>query len=177
MPLTVLGKGVLALTRQGDYAYATIRPVSRSLPLSYTVVSSQYAKSLALSTTILGKNVAPLLLAYQTTPIPDFALNGDGTIIRPDHITYTPAQPMGRTLLGGGLLQGYKGMIWNYGALRWSEFAHLLSFYSPTMPVVSVTYPDETGNWSQRQAVLLPPSYGTQVGTLVYDVSLTFTRL
>lgn len=177
MAFASVGSVLPGATRLGDGRVVFIRPLSRSVPVSYNIVTSKYGVSLPTSYSIIGRKVAPILAMYQTIPQFEFAINGDGSIINPDQLTYQLPQATGRTLLGGPLIQSYRSMVWTYSMLSWPEFQKLLSFYNPTNPVVLLTYPNEQGLWVQRQAVMLPPAYGTQQGPLVYGVTLSFTRL
>lgn len=173
-----IGKHILGGARIGDGATAFRIGRSRSLALTYTISVSRYAVPLSLTYTIEKKNVAPLLLYYLITPPSSFAINGNGAIVRPDSITYTPRQVSARTLLGGPLLQGYTQMVWNYSVLQWAEFQTLVQYYNPQSPLVTLTYPDEHGTWVQRQVVMTPPTYGTMIaGQVVTGISFTFTRL
>lgn len=173
-----IGLGLLGQSRYGDQSTVQLIPHRASLGLSYSITASKYSLGLGLSYTLQRPNTGPLLLYYLITPPSNFALNGDGSIIRPDQITYQPRTVAARTLLGGPLLQGYASMSWQYSVLQWSEFSQLVSFYNAANPVVRVTYPDEQGTWVQKSAVMHPPTYGTMtMGKVVIGVSFTFTRL
>jgi hypothetical protein len=172
-----LGKGALAQVRLGDEQTTNSRPLSAALGLTCTISASQYSAALGLTCTIQRANVASLLLYCVIVPASAFAINGDGTIIAPDQITYTPRDVVGRTLSANPLLQGYASMTWNYSKLQLAEFTQLLSYYNPLSPVVLVTSPDENGNWIQQQLVMHPPTYGSQSTVIMNNVALTFTRM
>ena len=172
-----LGQGALAQVRYGDEQTTNSRPLSQALSLSCTISSSQYNAALGLTCTVQRANVASLLLYCVIAPPSAFAINGDGTIIAPDNITYTPRDVVGRTLSANPLLQGYMSMTWNYSRLQLPEFTQLLGYYNPQNPVVLVTYPDENGTWTQQQLVMHPPTYGSQSTVIMNNVALTFTRM
>jgi hypothetical protein len=169
-----VGKFLPALSVLGNGGYTFQRPVSQALQISYTIGISKYTSALQISYTIEKKHVTPLMLYYEIAPATTFALNSDEHIIKPDHITYTPAPVTGHTLIGGLLIQGYRQMTWTYAALRWSEFQHLLSFYNPQSPRVKVTFLDEYGNWVTQSLMMRAPTYGSQQQMMIYDVSLVF---
>lgn len=147
------------------------------MSVQYTIVSTQFGVAVPVTYTIERANVSPLLLYYLITPPANFAINGDGSIIAPDQLIYTPRPVAGRTLIAGPLLQGYEQMTWIYTTMQPAEFTHLLSFYDPTNPVVTLTYLDKTGTWVQRRAYMHPPTYGTRETVAVNGVSLVFTGL
>ena len=118
-----------------------------------------------------------MMLYYTISPQEFISINGDSSIIAPDQITYTPRIVSNRTVVGTPQLQNYKTMTWAWSVLSVSEYSDLIAHYNPNNPIVTLVYPDETGTWVQRQAVIHPPSYGTQSTQFVNNVSMTFTRL
>ncbi len=172
-----LGRGVFGMARLGDLSMTATRGHATPLGLSYVVSPSKYAKPLGVTYVIQKANTGICLLYYLITPPSNFAINGDGTIIAPDQVTYTPRPVVGRSLLANPLLQGYSTMTWTYSTLQLSEYNHLLSFYKSQSPKVLLTFPDNTGTWVQRNASMLPPSYGLLETVQVTNVSLVFTGL
>ncbi len=172
-----LGAGTLGMARQGDEQMTSVRGHTAALPISYSICISLHAASVALTYTIERNNVAQLLCYYLISPTGAFSINGDATIIAPDQITYTPRPVAQRTLLAGAVLQGFKSMTWQYSTLQLAEWMHLVSYYNPQSPTVTLTYPDETGTWVQRQAQMLPPNYGQQETVVLSGASFTFTGL
>lgn len=165
-------------TRYGDGSTNALYPHVAALPITYTISISKYASALPITYTLQKAHTASLLIYYLVTPVGDFAINGDSTIIRPDRITYTPRPVSARTLLGSPLLQGYQSMTWTYSVLRWSEFQQIIQYYNPLSPTVVLTYPDQNGTWMQKSVVMHPPNYGDMtIGQVVVDVALTFTRI
>ena len=174
MALSTFGSAVLAQARPGDGQLLAGRPLAAALAMSYQIGSIQRQVALAVSYTIERKNVAPLLVYYQIVPPSVFLLAGQPLPVQPDHVSYAPAPVVGRTLLGGPLLQGYKQMAWSYSVLPWKLYSQMLALYNPQQPLIAACYPDENGTWVQRTIVMHPPSYGTQQTVLVYDVTFTF---
>lgn len=171
---TALGTRILGMARLGDGQALLIFPRSSALPVTYTVTLSKYGVPIAITYIVERRNVAPLLIYYQIAPPTQFAINGNGNIIKPDQVTYTLRPVANRTLLGGPLLQGIPSVTWNYAVLQIDEFDLLVSLYNPQAPLVTLTYPDETGTWRQVQAVMQPPTYGTRQTVVVYNVSFSF---
>jgi hypothetical protein len=169
-----LGAAILAQARLGDGKETTLRPRASSLPITYTIAISKYVAVVPITYTIERRNVAPLLLYYQLIPPTQFAINGNASLINPDHVTYTLRPVANRTLIGGPLLQGIPSITWNYAVLQIDEYDALLALYTPQNPLVVLTYPDESGIWQQRQAVMQPPTYGTRQTVVVTDIALTF---
>jgi hypothetical protein len=169
-----LGNGVLAQARLGDESMVTTRGLSVGLPISYTVSISKYGAGLPLSYTVQRSPNNPLLLYYVISPTSAFAINGDSTIISPDRITYSPRPVTARTLLAEPIIQGYRVMNWQYSTIEPDKWAHLVSYYNPQQPVVTLTYPDDRGSWAQTQARMLPPVWGSWETMLVSGASLSF---
>lgn len=172
-----LGRGLLGQERFGDQGSTATIPRPNALGVTYTISLSGNWSPLQVTYTVQAANVAPLLVYYLITPPSRFAINGDGSIVRPDQVAYIPRPVASRSLVGGPFLQGYKTMSWTWTTLQVAEFNKLIGFYNPQSPIVQITYPDETGTWVQRQAVMLPPQYGTQSTISVSDVVFTFSRL
>jgi hypothetical protein len=172
--LAPLGSAVLGQTRLGDGSETMLRPRATPLLLTYTVTQSKYAQPLAITYTVERRNVAPLLIYYAISPATNFAINGNGAFISPDQVTYTLRPVANRTLIGGPLLQGVPQVTWTYSVLQIDEFDTLIAFYNPQNPLVLLTYPDETGTWQQRQAIMQPPTYGTRQTIAVYNVAFPF---
>lgn len=169
-----LGTMILGLSRLGDGLTLHLLPRSTALAITYTISQSKYAQALAITYTVERRNVAPLLLYYQIAPPSQFAINGNGLIVNPDHVTYTLRPVANRTLIGGPLLQGIPMITWNYATLQIDEYDTLIGLYNPQAPMVLLTYPDEYGTWQQKQAVMQPPSYGTRQTVVVSDVAFPF---
>jgi hypothetical protein len=172
-----LGQGMLGQGRVGDGLASGIRPLSQALGLTYTIANSQHSQALGLTYTILKGGSANLLLYYTITPNPVFSINGDGSIIAPDQLTYVPKNVVARNLVAQPLIQGYYQIIWSYTNLQVFEAQHLLSFYNPANPQVVLTYPDEDGLWVQRQASILPPNYGSWETVSVLGLQISFLIL
>jgi hypothetical protein len=172
-----LGQNILGISRLGDDLTTLLYPRSNALALSYTLAPSQFALPLPITYTIQKPHVAPLLLYYLITPVTNFAINGDGSIIAPDRVTPVLPPVAGRTLTAAPLLQGFPQIAWQYTALSWSEWQALIAHYDPNNTVVTITYPDETGFWVQRQAVMHPPSYGEMSTVLILNATLSFSIL
>ncbi len=172
-----LGAGTLGMARLGDEQMTLSRGHTSVLGVSYTISVSLHASALSVNYTVQKNNVAPLLVYYLISPLSVFSINGDATIIAPDQITYTPRPVTARTLLAGPILQGYKTMTWQWTTLQLPEWQHLISFYNPQSPGVTLTYPDETGTWVNRQVELLPPNFGQQQTVVLEGASMTFTGL
>lgn len=172
-----LGRATFGMARLGDLSMTATRGHALPLGLSYVISPSKYAKPFGVTYVIQKANVGVCLLYYLITPPSNFAINGDGTIIAPDQVTYTPRPVVGRSLLANPLLQGYSTMTWAYSVLQLSEYNHLLSFYNAQSPKVLLTFPDNTGTWVQRNANMLPPAYGLLETVQVTNVSLVFTGL
>lgn len=175
--LNPLGRGVLAQDRFGDGSSLGLRPLTQAMGLTYTISASKYSVAMGLTYTIQKANTASMLLYYVISPLAQFALNGDASIISPDKVTYTPRTVTARTLSANPLLQGYTQMTWTYSKLQLAEYQHLLSFYNPQATVVLVTYPDDNGTWQQQNLVMHPPQYGSQTTVIFNDVALIFTRM
>ena len=169
-----LGHGVLAQARLGDESMVATRGLVASLSLSYTITFSKYAVALPLTYTVQRSPNNPLLLYYVISPTSAFAINGDSTIIAPDRITYTPRPVSARTLLAEPIIQGYRVMNWLYSAIEPQNWSYLVAYYNQQSPVVTLTYPDDRGNWAQTQARMLPPSWGSWETMLVSGASLSF---
>lgn len=164
----------LGMSRCGDGLETTIRPRAFALTLTYTVVVSKYTVPLQITATIERRNVAPLLIYYQVTANQAFAINGTPLIVQPDQVTYALRPVIGRTLIAGPLLQGIPTVIWNYSVLQLDEFTAIIGFYNAQNPLVTIVYPDETGTWLQKKAVMQPPMFGNRQTMFVFNVSLTF---
>lgn len=177
MAKQALGTGVFGLDRLGDGNQNLLVPQRNALLVSWTTQISKYSKPLSVTWTVQRPNASALLVYYLVTPTPDFAIDGDTSIIKPDKITYTPRSVSGRTLVGGPVLQGYALMSWQYSVLTWPEWNQIISHYNPLDPVVLLTWPDEYGTWQQKNVVMLPPTYGGMTTTLISGAVLTFTRL
>jgi len=172
-----LALGILGADRLGDGSGSTLRLLTSSLGLTATISTSQYGVALGLTATIVSPFARPLLLYSLITPLFGFSINNDQTIIAPDQMTF-PLRPVtARTLLGGPQLQGFEQVVWSYTILQLGEYAHLLSFYNPQSPQVTIVFPDKTGTWVKRAAVMRPPAYGTQTTVVVTGVVLTFLVL
>lgn len=172
-----LGQGMLAQARIGDGLASGLRPLTQSVGITYTIANSQHSEAVGLTYTILKGGSATALLYYTITPAPVFSINGDGSIIAPDQLTYVPRSVVARTLVAQPLLQGYEQMTWYYSALQVFEAQHLLSFYNPDSPQVLLTYPGEDGLWIQRQVAMLPPNYGSWETITVMGLTLNFLIL
>lgn len=172
-----LGQLLYGQARYGDGSTVSLLPRLNALSISYVISPSKYTVPLGITYTVEYGNTTPLLIYYLITPPSNFAINGDGSIIRPDRITYTPRPVTARTLLGGPYLQGYRTVTWSYTVLQWTEFQQIISHYDPTNPVVTLTYPDETGTWVQRSVVMHPPQYGDMTNFIISNVILSFTRI
>lgn len=172
--LSSFGKSVLGFSRLGDGSYTFVRPLSSVLSVSYSITLSKYSTALPVTYIIEKAHVSSLQVYYQISPPTQFAINGDEMIVRPDHITYTPLPVVGHTLLGSSILQGYRTMTWTYTLIRWSEYAHLLSFYNPQQPEVMVNYPDDNGDWQQKRLIMTPPVLGTLQQMIISNLSFTF---
>lgn len=171
------GTSVYGLARFGDGLAISISPKKNAMGISYTITPSQNAQPLGITYTIQKANTAPLLLYYLITPPTNFAINGDGFIKKPDRVTYTPRPVVSRTVIGGPILQGFPLLVWSYAILSWSDLQSFAKYYDPNNPIVTIIYPDETGTWVQRQAVMHPPSFGDMVTMLVTNVVLSFSVL
>lgn len=176
-PGNTLGEATLAMTRLGDGAASSQRPNVHAILLTYDIVTSQYSEPFLLTYTVEAANIAQVFLYYLVTPTIAFNIDGDSSIISPDQITYTPRTVANRSLVGTPQLQNYKSMTWAWTVLQINEYTTLIAHYNPLNPIVTLVYPDETGTWVQRQAVMHPPAYGTQTTQIVNNVTITFTRL
>lgn len=177
MAKQALGTGVFGLDRLGDGNQNLLVAQRNALAVTYSIVPFKYNVPLTVTWTVQRAAASALLVYYLVTPTPDFAIDGDTSIIKPDKITYTPRSVSGRTLVGGPVLQGYSVMSWQYSVLSWSEWNQLISHYNPLDPVVLLTWPDEYGTWQQKNVVMLPPTYGGMTTLLVTGAVLSFTRL
>jgi hypothetical protein len=169
------GKEVIGSSRFGDGYLFSYYPRKGTCALSYTLSCSQYGSAVPLSYLIQTRNTAPLLLYYQVAAPSRFAINGDASIVRPDRVQYIPRSVTGRTLLGSPVLTGFSTVIWSYATLSWNEYHQIVAHYQPQASTVTITYPDEQGNWVQKPAVMHPPSYGVMSTMLVNTVVLTFS--
>lgn len=176
-PLKPLGQEVYGQARLGDGQSVQIYPRSSALSVSYAITPSKYGAALSVSYTLQRGWAAPLAIYYTTSANAGYSIQLDSSIIAPDTVIYQPRAVAGRTLLGGQLLQGYDSMVWNYSVLQWSEFQKIISYYDPLNPVVTIGFLDPSGGWSQQQAVMHPPQYGTMSTFLISDIQLSFTRL
>ena len=179
MPATKhpLATGMLGEIRVGHQLASGLRPLTSAVPVTYTIANSQHSATTRVTYTVLKGGSSTIQVYYTCTSTSVFSINGDGTIIAPDQVTYTPRPVVAHTLIAQPLLQGYRMMTWTYTVLQEFEAMHLLSFYNPVSPMVLLTYPDENGLWVQRQASMLPPNYGQQETVTVSGFSLVFLLL
>ena len=175
--LSQSGTSVYGLARFGDGLAVSIKPKKNAMGISYSITPSKHAQPMGVTYTVQKPNTAPMLIYYLVTPPSTIAINGDGSIKKPDRVTYTPRPVAGRTLIGGPLLQGYPLVTWSYTVLSWSDLQSFMKYYNPTNPIVTVIYPDETGTWIQRLGVMHPPTFGDMQTMLVTNVSISFSIL
>lgn len=176
-PLYPLGHVIGGQTRLGDGSSTLLHPLTNAIPVTYTISSSQYAAVATVSYTTMAANVQSCRVYYTVSAQPFFAINGDASIVAPDQVVYTPRPVSGRTLVGTPQLQGYITMTWQWSVMMVEEWSKIIQYYNPFNPTVFITYPDDNGQWVQRQATLHPPTYGTQSTISVSGASLNFTHL
>lgn len=177
MATNPLGTGSLGQVRIGDKSMAGVLPRSTALGLTFTVSESKYNLPLGLTYTAQANNVAILQLYFLATPPQGFSINGDTTIVTPDQVTIAPRPVVGRTLFANPLLQGYQIMTWTYTLLQQAEAQHLISFYNPASPQVTLVYINDEGTWVQRRATMVPPNLGNLETVAVEGFALQFLLL
>jgi hypothetical protein len=172
-----LGTWLYGPSRYGEGLGIALYPKTNVLGITYTTSISKYAVPIGVSYTIQRPRTAPMLVYYLVTPPSQFTINGDGSIINPDQVSYVPIPVTARTLLASPILQGLKGITWSYAVLAWADFNRIAIHYNSKSPIVTIGYPDETGTWALRMAVMHPPVYGTMQTMYVYNASFSFSIL
>jgi hypothetical protein len=172
-----IGSGTFGRHRFGDEVANGTLPRTAALGLSFAISGSQYSANMGLSFTVQAPRVAILQCYFLIAAPTQFAINGDGSIVSPDQVSYSPRTVAARDLLANPLFGGFAQMTWTYTTIQQAEAQHLLSFYNPGSPTVLLTYPDENGLWVQRRATMLPPNYGSWETVIVTNLVLTFLLL
>ncbi len=172
-----LGTWIYGQPRYGDGLGISLLPRKQAMGITYSISPSKYAVAMGLTYTVQRPHTAPLLLYYLISQPSQFSINGDSSFVNPDQITPVPIPAVARTLLASPILQGMKVITWTWSVLAWSEWQKIIAHYNPNSPIVTIGYPDETGTWVMRQAVLHPPTYGQMQTMYVYAAALSFLIL
>lgn len=176
MALAPFGQQTLGEFRLGDGSGALRNTSASSLGLSYTIQPP--ATSLGITYNLQGFGAAPLLLSYWVVPpITAFSINGDVTIPKPHHMEYGLPTQVGYDLSGVAVVQGYTAVTWIYDELLDTAIAKLMAHYDPANPQVTVTYPNELGVWTQKQAMYIPPNLGARETIKHNNVQIVFTHI
>lgn len=172
-----LGQELLGPYRLGDGLGLLATPAAAALAVHYTIQQPGSA-ALPVTYTIEGLGQAALLVWYTiASPLQRCAINDVSTIPQPDTIAYTDPQAAGTDLGGQAVVQGYSTVTWSYQRLLDADIAALQQLYSPDVPEVLLTYPNELGFWTRKPAYWQPPSWGTRQTITHEGISLTFTHL
>lgn len=176
MPVHPLGQQIFGEHEFGDGAGLTRNFSGNGATLSYVV--STPAATLTVSYTLQGFAAGTALLTYWVVPpITTFAINGDTTVPKPSTMTYILPNQVGYDQTGVPIIQGYSGVTWEYEWLPDSSIGKLMSFYDPSNPQVTINYPNELGVWTQKQAMMQPPTLGSRSTVIHSGVVFTFTHI
>jgi hypothetical protein len=114
---------------------------------------------------------------YQViSPITDFSINGV-LFPRPTRMKWTFPGEIGLDLSGVPIKQGYMSLEWQYDVMLDTSMAQLLTTYTPASPLVTITYPNEVGYWTRKQAMMQPPDFGSRQTIAHQGVTVKFTHI
>lgn len=163
--------------RLGDLSATLQFPTSKALLITYTI-RPEGGAGLLINYTVEPFGAAAIPIVYWVTPaIQDFSINGTVLLARPTNHYYTFPAQVGYDQMGVPEKQGWTTVVWEYDVMLDTTIAQLMSFYNPQSPEVVITYPNELGFWTQKQAMMQPPDLGTRQ-TIEHDsVKFTFTHI
>ncbi len=177
MPINALGQIIEGPERLGDGSGTPPNLAGNGLAVSY-IVQPLGVNGLAITYSVIASGNNGLLVSYTVVPpITKFSINGNTSIPAPQRIDYNPPAPIGYDLSGIEPKQGYTSICWNYDVILDSDIGALMALYNPNSPGVVIVFPDETGQWRQASAYMLPPVLGTRATVVHSGVQLCFTHI
>lgn len=170
------GQGAFGVNEFGDGGGAVRSKVSAAVQVAYTIIPPG-GNGVAVTYQVQPSGAAAVPIVYWVgASIEDFSINGS-LVPKPHHVTYDLPAIVAPDLSGVSIRQGYGKVTWEYELLLDDALSLLMAQYDPNNPQVTITYLNEFGMWTQKQAMMQPPVLGQRTTIQHAGVQLVFTHI